>query len=511
MTQPTNKLTQFWQELKRRKVFRVIAMYAATAFIIMEAGDIMLPRLGLPDWTVTFIVVLIIVGFPIAIIFSWIFDITPEGIKKTESAKVTKDKETEIKPTKRRLKVSDVIIAVMIVIVCILLYPKIFKKEKVTELEKSIAVLPFINDSPDEENVHFINGTMEAILDNLCKIEDLRVVGRTSVEQYRNAPKPILVIAEEMDVSYILEGSGQKYGNNVQLTFQLLDARNDKHLWSSPYSRKIVIEEIFELQSEIAQLVAAEIKAIITPEEKQLIEKTPTANLTAYDFYQRGREEHWKYWIDNNNSEALKRADALYHKALEYDSTFALSYTGLAWVYWDKHYWKTYFSEDFLDSVLILADIALSYDDQIAEAYTIRGDCYRDIGQTEKAIREYNKAIELNPNSWMAYWGMGLLYSGYDFVKSLENNHKAVFLNRGSELPILLKQLALSYYRAGIIDRSGFYAEEALSANPGHREPWFPVMTEPLIVSEKDSFLWVNYLYNNELDKFVQIRQGCSI
>ena len=123
-----NKLSQFWQELKRRKVIKVIAMYAATAFIIMEAGDIMLPRLGLPDWTVTFIIILLIVGFPISIILSWIFDVTPEGIKKTEPVKAVKEKGAEAKPTKRKLRASDVIIAVLVMIVVILVYPKIFQK-----------------------------------------------------------------------------------------------------------------------------------------------------------------------------------------------------------------------------------------------------------------------------------------------------------------------------------------------------------------------------------------------
>lgn len=156
MPENSNKLTRFWQELKRRKVIRVMAMYAATAFIIMEAGEIMLPRLGLPDWTVTFLIILLIVGFPIAIILSWIFDVTPEGIRKTESA------ETEIKPeeaatktaTKRGLRTSDLIIAVLLVAVCILLYPKIFKRDKFRDIRDedgriSIAVMPFQNMTND--------------------------------------------------------------------------------------------------------------------------------------------------------------------------------------------------------------------------------------------------------------------------------------------------------------------------------------------------------------------------
>jgi tetratricopeptide (TPR) repeat protein len=268
-----------------------------------------------------------------------------------------------------------------------------------------------------------------------------------------------------MNVSYILEGSGQKYGNNVRLTFQLIDTKNDEHLWSSPYSREIDMAEIFNLQSEIAQLVAAEIEAIITPDEKELIEKVPTSNLTAYDLYQRGREEQWKYRTDKDKREALERAEDLYLDALEYDSTFALAYTGLASVYWDKRYWETYFSENFLDSVLILADIAISHDNQIAEAYIVKGDYYRNIGQDEQAIKEYDRAIRKNPNSWMAYASKGGLWWSIGYVKAIENLHKAASLNRGSELPTLLGFLGNLYYYIGFREEALIYLLEKLKLN----------------------------------------------
>ncbi len=460
MPDSPNKLTQFWQELKRRKVIRVIAMYAATAFIIIELVNNVTEPLRLPEWTPTLVILLLAIGFPIAVIISWIFDVTPEGIKKTEPVKAVTEKEAEAKPAKRKLRMSDVMIVVLVIVVCILLYPKIFKQRKVIELEKSIAVLPFHNDSPDEENTYIINGMMEAILDNLCKIEDLRVVSRTSVEQYRNAPKPITEIAEELNVSYILEGSGQKYEDNIRLTVQLLDAINDKHVWSNPYNREI--KDIFSIQSEIAQLIATELKAIITPEERQLIEKTPTPSLTAYDFYQRGRDEYIKYWLDSDNREALESAEDFYHRALEYDSTFAQAYTGLAWVYWDKHYWETYFSEDFVDSVLILVNIALSFDDQQAEAYTIKGNYYSEIGKSEEALKEYGKALKFNPNDWMAYYGKGLLNLGGNSVKWIDNLQKAASLNHGPELPGLLRSISQAYLHSGFIEKSKYYNQEAL-------------------------------------------------
>ena len=302
---------------------------------------------------------------------------------------------------------------------------------------------------------------MDAILDNLCKIKDLRVISRTSVEQYRNSPKSIPEIAKELNVNYILEGGGQKYEDNIRLTVQLLDARNDRHIWSNPYNRKT--EDIFSVQSEIAQLIAEEIKAYITPEERQLIEKTPTTSLTAYDFFQRGRDEHMKYltWGGGGGREALERAEDLYREALGYDSTFALAYSGLAMAYWNKTRWSEFFSENYMDSVLILADIALSYDNQLAEAYSVKAAYYFFTGKPEQALEEADKAIEFNPNDWMAYWGKGMLYSNLDQVMSIYNLNKAISLNRGSMLPQLLITLGWVYHSAGFMEKFKNCLQEA--------------------------------------------------
>ncbi len=457
---PSN-LGQFWQELKRRKVVRVITVYAAASFVILELTDIVAPSLGLPEWTLNFIIILLFVGFIITVISSWIYDVTPEGIEKTKPAHKVKEEDKSV--TSNSWKIASYISFVVIVALIVFHIVSTSNRSKeIAILEKSIAVLPFINDSSDEENVHFINGTMEAILDNLCKIEDLRVVSRTSVEQYRDNPKPMPDIAREMNVSYILEGSGQKDGDDIRLTIQLLDAVNDKHVWSNPYTREIKIGEIFSIQSEIAQLVAAEIEAFITPEEKQLIEKVPTTDLTAYDFYQRGREEHIKYWLDWNKREALERAEYLYHEALEYDSTFAQAYTGLAQVYREKHFWETFLTEQFLDSVLILADIALSFDDQLAEAYVVRGEYYRANYEKELAINEYDKAIKFNPNDWQAYNGKGWLYFNDDLLKTIDNFQKAASLQRGPLLPRLYKDIGRAYALAGFKERACYYAKEVL-------------------------------------------------
>jgi len=419
--------------------------------VILELTDIITEPLKLPAWLLPVVIVLLSIGFIIAIILSWIYDMHPEGgIVKTESAKKVKEESVPISSIGWKIA-SYISFMVIVGLIVLNIIPRTSNKEI---LDKSIAVLPFRNDSPDESKMYFINGTMEAILNNLSMIKDIRVPGRTSVEQYRDNPKPIPIVAEEMNVSYILEGSGHRDGNNVRLIVQLLDGKKDQHLWSKIYDADI--EGIFSMQSEIAQLVAAEIEAIITPKEKQLIEKIPTGSLSAYDFYQRGREAYNNRQSFNNEREALEAAEKFYYNALESDSTYAAAYAGLADVYFEKHYHETLLSETFLDSVLILTDIALAYDDQIPYTYSVRGDYYRAKGNPEQAIKVYEKAIELDPNDWYAFTKLGITYFRplEDFQKAIVNLQEALLRNRGNGLPLILSTLGSAYLEAGFPDKA---------------------------------------------------------
>ena len=353
-------------------------------------------------------------------------------------------------------------------------------------LDKSIAVLPFLNDSPDQE-MYFINGVMEVILDNLCKIEDLRVVSRSSVEQYRDKPKPIPVIAGELDVCYVLEGSGQRDGDNIRLTVQLLDARKDQHLWSESYYREI--KDIFELQSEIAQLVAKELKAVITPEEIQIIEKTPTTNLTALDYYQRGREEYISYQLDNTNRTSLSNAILHYRSAIAIDPGYAKAYTGLALALWDS-FWretrlKVTFSEAeyqvLCDTVIALVNKALEYDKDLEEAYLVRGWYYSSIRGYDKADREFDKSLRINPNYSWGYNSKADLQFSYlhNAVEGIKNKLKAIELERGTQLPQLLGELGWYYDMTGFFDKAiGLYDQMFQLAKDTLQ--YYQYMSEPL-------------------------------
>jgi TolB-like protein/Tfp pilus assembly protein PilF len=467
MSQKTNSFERFWKELKRRKVVHVITVYAAVAFVILQITNMVVRPLRLPDWTEAFVIFLLCVGFIIAVFVSWVYDITPAGVRKTKPVGAVKHIDHTTTPTSSGWKIATY--ASSVVIVALIAFNFIGRKNlnaDISKLEKSIAVLPFFNESPVDSNKHFINGIMEEVLNNLQKIKDFRVLSRTSTDQYKGSDRPTIPeIAKKLNVNYVVEGSGEKYGKIFRLRVQLIKAKGkENHLWAKSYEQEIQgTKDIFRVQSQIAQSIAEELKATITPEEKQLIEKTPTANLTAYDFYQKGREEHTKFWIDNNNREALEKAENLYHEALEYDSTFAKAKTGLARVYWDKHFFKDYLLKNFQDSTLILCDFALSNDDQLSEAYTLKGLYYSEIGKPEQAIEEFNKAIKFNPNDWMAYRGKGEFFARNDFVSTIKYLQKAIFINRGPELPALLEEIGGVYFGdAGFPEKAKQYYQDKL-------------------------------------------------
>jgi TolB-like protein/Tfp pilus assembly protein PilF len=358
------------------------------------------------------------------------------------------------KNSKTKIIITSVVILALIV-AGFFISPKLFKPTR--QLELSIAVLPFINDSPEQENTYFINGIMEEVNNNLQKIKELRVLSRTSVEQYRGTTKPsVPKIAKEIDVNYIVEGSGQKYGNKFVLRVQLIAAKNERHIWAKSYEKEIkATSDQISIQSEIAQSIASELRATITPEEKQIIEKTPTTNLTAYDLYLKANDYRMNYYHTGNSS-SLQKAITFYKAALELDSAFAKAYTALAGIYYNRYYSKTYFQQNFLDSCLILANIALSFDDQMDEAYYMKGMFYLMKGNFQEALNNYDKTLIINPNHFGAYYSKGriLISIVEDYEKGIENYQKGLNLIRGKERLSILHPLGDAYLDFGFIDKA---------------------------------------------------------
>jgi TolB-like protein/Tfp pilus assembly protein PilF len=462
MTNNQNNLTKFWQELKRRKVVKVIIIYASTTFILLQLISILIEPLHLPQWVMTFFIVLLVVGFPIAVIFSWIFDVTPEGIKVTKAVKGKEDVTSPVSKTKTFI--TNGIIGALLIVVGILAWPKIFNSNSQSninlELEKSIAVLPFKNDSNDSTNVYIINGMMESILNNLSKIKDLRVLSRTSVEKYRNNPKLISEMAKELGVSYIVEGSGQKIGDQILLTVQLIEAQNDKHLWSEQYQKEA--KDIFNLQIEVSKTIADQIQVVITPEVEERIDKAPTKNLIAYNYYFKGME------IVNMRGSNLEEAIIYFNKAIELDNEFADAYARLALTYYylDKKKVEKIYSTQ----INFNADKALAYDPQSDLGLIAKAVFYGHSEDWESGIFYVEKALEYNPNSYWALRSLAAVYLYSDLEKSLEYALKVITLDISLDDSITTStdyyNIVRSFRFLGFFNEAKIYINKSLEFNP---------------------------------------------
>jgi len=453
MTDSSNKLNRLWQELRRRKVIYVITVYASASFVIIELVNNVLEPLNLPENLSTIVIIALAIAFPIVIILSWIFDVTPKGVEKTKPVEEVLDEKKGVASNSWRIAtyVSVVIIAGLVIFN---VFTRTNIPDSLTQYGKSIAVLPFVNDSPDQENEFFIHGTMESIRNNLSKIKALRVISRSSVEQYRDTIVPIPEIARAMMAGYILEGSMQKIGQHIRITVQLID-QNDRQVWAEQYDREIVqLEDQFSLQSEIAENVAREIHAVVTPEEKQRMEKIPTRNARALELYQRGYDEFLQFLYDDDRDH-IARAEVLFRRALKYDSTYASAINGIATVY---------ATSGKLDSSLILANKALSFDHQLELAYLNRGIYYFQKGDHEAALENLNKSIEINPNLTPAFVFKANSYHWLvnNYVQAIENYEEAILRNRDmsrSEIGLytVYDYLAMTYLEAGFGEQAKPY------------------------------------------------------
>jgi TolB-like protein len=399
------------------------------------------------------------------------------AIKKhnQQDGEVLKEIVTATPKPQQNLKTKIIIASIIILALIVLGYfliPTLSKPKE--QLEKSIAVLPFKSLSDDPAQQYLADGTMDAILLHLQKFSDLRVLSRTSVEQYRGTKKTTHAIGQELGVAYLLEGSFQKSGNNIRLIVQLIKAsKKEDHAWANEYDRNWT--DIFSVQSEVAQTIAGELHTIITPSEKELIKKVPTANLAAYDLYLKANG-YQKDYQKTRNLSSYQNAVIFYKAALEIDSAFAKAYAGLASAYWSRYYNETYFKQNFMDSCLVLVNKALSIDYQLDEAYYLKGQYYQMAnGHIEVALDNYDKALRINPNYSDAYLAKGfiLTYIKHDYVKGIENDNKALNLIRGDERPYLLRVANRGYLDVGFIEKAKHYDQEAFALDSNKAQNFY--------------------------------------
>jgi TolB-like protein len=314
-------LRKFFAELKRRHVYKVAIAYAVVAWLLMQIASQIFPFFEIPNWAVRLVVLLLILGFPIALVIAWAFELTPQGLKRTEAA----DREVA-NPSRNKAWIYVVIVAAVLSVSLFFLarYTAPNRQGVPTELPgKSLAVLPFTNLSGNPENAYFAAGIQDEIITRLAKIGELKVVSCLSTQRFKSSPDDLPAIAKQLGVANVLQGSVQRSADEVRVNVQLVKAETDTHLWADTFDRKLT--DVFAIESEIAKTIADTLKAKLTGSERNAIAVQPTQNTEAHQLYLKGR-----YLWNRRTGENLKKALAYFQEAAEKDPNYALAYAGIA-------------------------------------------------------------------------------------------------------------------------------------------------------------------------------------
>jgi len=392
-------LSKFFAELRRRNVYKVAIAYGVVAWLLIQIATQVFPFFEIPNWTVRLVVLLIVIGFPIALIIAWAFELTPKGLKRTEVADATPAQRS---PRRVWIYVVTIAVALSIGMFFVGRYTLRSKEGSPAEVTtKSIAVLPFDNLSRDPDNAYFAEGIQDEILARLAKIADLKVISRTSTQKYKSAPDNLREIAKQLDVVNILEGSVQKAADQVRVTVQLINATNDAHLWAETYDRKLT--DIFTVESEIAKTIADTLRAKLTGSEERMMSKKPTANPEAYEFYLKGR-----FFWNKRTGVDLRKAIDYFNQAVAKDPSYALAYAGLADAYVLLSGFGAASPKDSLPQAKAAAEKALELDSTLGEAHASLAQALLAYDfDFAGANREFQHAIELNPNYATAHHWYG--------------------------------------------------------------------------------------------------------
>ena len=405
------KIDNFFAELKRRNVYKVAVAYTVAGWALSQGIAQVFPVFDIPNWVIRLIVLLIIIGLPIALVLAWMFEITPQGIKRTETADAMPASANE----KNTSGFMSLLSAVFSRSDCFfsdvtarriasrpVTRPQARRQSAPATLrEKSIAVLPFDNLSHDPDNAYFSEGVQDEILTRLAKVADLKVISRTSTQQFKSSPDNLPQIAKQLGVAHILEGSVQKAGDQVRVNVQLINALTDAHLWAETYDRKLT--DIFAVESEIAKTIAETLQARLSGSEKSSIAKTPTVNPEAYELYLKG-----KFFAEKRTGADLRKSIEYYNQAIAKDPNYPLAYVGLA----DSHLLLSAYGaispKESISPAKAALKKALELDDSSAEAHASAGLLATLELDLNRAISELERAIQLNPNYATAHHWIAL-------------------------------------------------------------------------------------------------------
>ena len=460
MTSKRNNIFQFWQELKRRKVTRVFTVYAAAAFVILELVSIVVDPLNLPEWTLTLVIVLLCIGFVVAIILSWIYDVTSEGIEKTGPAELHEEDRTK---DSHQLKTWKYVSYLSFTLIIALIFWNIIPRDRQTydefTLDKSIAVLPFEDMSSEQDQEYFCDGMAEEIINSLAQLDSLKVIARTSTFAFKDTPEDIREIGKILDVSTILEGSIQKVGNRLRITAQLINVNDGSHLWSERYDREM--EDVFIIQDEISDAIVENLKLKLLGKKGESSSHRQTKNLEAYNLYLKGRF----FWHRRTEEDLLKSME-LYQQALELDSTYVQAYAGLADVYFIMTWWGYFPREEGFEQAKEYVYKALAINDNLSEAHATLGGILTWYDWDWKgAERELLLAITLNSNDANAHQYYSELMRVLGRMKEARQYiDKALVLNPHSQI---MYNLSASYfYIEGAYEQAIAECQKALAIAP---------------------------------------------
>jgi TolB-like protein/tetratricopeptide (TPR) repeat protein len=456
------KIDTFFAELKRRNVYKVAIAYMIGGWALSQGIAQVFPVFDVPNWAIRVIVLLIVVGLPIALVLAWMFEITPEGIKRTKAADLAKEH------SRGNTWIYIIVIGAILSIGLFFLGRYSASRgtplqgESVTFSQKSIAVLPFDNLSRDPDNAYFAEGVQDEILTRLAKVADLKVISRTSTQHFKSAPEDLPRIAKQLGVAHVLEGSVQRANDQIRVNVQLINALTDAHLWAETFDRKLT--DIFAVESEIAKTIVDTLQAKLSGSEKHAIAARPTENTEAHQLYLKAR-----FFWNKRTGNDLKKSIDYFQQAITADPNYALAYAGVADAYVFLPGYTAGTPEECYPKAMAAAKKALELDDTLAEAHTALALAlwYYDFDFSQ-ANREFQRAIELNPNYATGHqqYGNNTLSALGRFDEAILEGKRAVELDPLSL--VINADLGMNYYYARRYDEAITQLRKTLEMDPGY-------------------------------------------
>jgi TolB-like protein/cytochrome c-type biogenesis protein CcmH/NrfG len=436
MSDDDSKAGRWFAELKRRKVFRVAAVYLVGAWLLVQVAGTTFEPMGLPPWTLKLVITLAALGFPLACALAWAFDVTAKGIERTpDLAAAHPAVQAALEPK---------------------VLPAVEPPAAVAEAPDSVAILPFVDMSPGRDQEYFCDGIAEEIINSLCCIRDLRIASRTSSFQFKGRAADVREIGRALGVGAVLEGSVRKAGERVRITAQLVSSSDGYHLWSESYDRDL--SDVFAIQTEIAQKLVGALRVSLSRQERELIQRRGTSNAEAYDLYLRG-QAHLRDGTDTEMNPAIR----FFREAIQRDERFAQAHAGIAHAQSLKGLWRVGMTQADFDEAFAASRRALELEPRMPEAYIARAMLLSLQGRDNEAHQDYEEAIRLNPASFDAHY----LYARHrfqsgDFERAVPLYEEAIRLRPDDYQALSL--LEGSLLKLGRVEQQAEVARRAMRA-----------------------------------------------